>query len=88
MENSQSKLDLSTEISGVKNNLRKALRTKYSHEDHAVTIKQPENGNVKFSCTYSVYSLLTSYNIPLGIYFTKGYPLLGFILGVLTHTIA
>ena len=32
-------LDLSTEISGVKNNLRKALRTKYSHEDHAVTIK-------------------------------------------------
>ena len=32
-------LDLSTEISGVKNNLRKALRTKYTHEDHAVTIK-------------------------------------------------
>ena len=32
-------LDLSTEVSGVKNNLRKALRTKYTHEDHPVTIK-------------------------------------------------
>ena len=32
-------LDLNTEISGVKNNLRKALRTKYTHEDHPVTIK-------------------------------------------------
>ena len=32
-------LDLNTEVSGVKNNLRKALRTKYSHEDHPVTIK-------------------------------------------------
>ena len=32
-------LDLSTEISGVKNNLRKALRTKYTHEDNPVTIK-------------------------------------------------
>ena len=32
-------LDLNTEVSGVKNNLRKALRTKYNHEDHPVTIK-------------------------------------------------
>ena len=32
-------LDLNTEVSGVKNNLRKALRTKYTHEDHPVTIK-------------------------------------------------